>query len=243
MDVEFDKLILDQIVFELRFKDGFYYWDNCGKIWGEIAKIYPDPIRMEGASTQSASIVIEDRDFLRLGFGPDKINYFQTEPIFDMGLISKFAQSTFEIICNHLMVNTFTRIGNRFVFVLPVKDDNAIDEYFSQLQIIREDKIAANKFLKNPDGGQYKKRRFLFLFENNSHGYQISISSGNKKLKVRYPACFNEEQKIYSKESKILIFDIDCFTNTITDIKSLNPKEYIETEYTNLKENLFKLIR
>jgi len=42
MKIEFDKLIVERIILEVRFSRGFLYWDNCGKIWKNICEKWVD---------------------------------------------------------------------------------------------------------------------------------------------------------------------------------------------------------
>jgi hypothetical protein len=51
------KLLLEQMIFEVRFEHAFLYWDNSGKIFNELLKGWPTAT-VETVSTQEAKVHI-----------------------------------------------------------------------------------------------------------------------------------------------------------------------------------------
>ena len=51
------KLMIEQIIFEVRFEHAFLYWDNSGKIFNEILKGWPtatvETVALEGLRGRS----------------------------------------------------------------------------------------------------------------------------------------------------------------------------------------------
>ena len=57
----FDDLVLEQLTFELRFENGYLYWDNTGKTWKEILDKWPT-VKGETVNIQETHLLMPDED-------------------------------------------------------------------------------------------------------------------------------------------------------------------------------------
>lgn len=199
------KLLLEQMIFEVRFEHAFLYWDNSGKIFNEILKGWPTAT-VETVSTQEAKIIIKNKDEdLTLTFSPHQINFTQSFPggIKAMG---EFADYALPIISKQLDVHLFTRIGNRFIYV------NKVDDVQASIALLKKTgffSIPEDKFknigtsLKNP------VVKFTAVRDDDI-GYTFNMAHVSRKLEIKVPKPIKYDASAFITDG--LLVDIDFHT-------------------------------
>lgn len=114
--IEISKLLLEKVVFEVRYLKGYMYLDNSGKILNSIIDKYPtfknispDPLVGTALTMQEHSISMRfsfDRIIIDIDY-PDDLKFYR-----------ELANEIITLIANKLEITTFTRVGNRFFYFL-----------------------------------------------------------------------------------------------------------------------------
>ncbi len=76
--VRFDDLILERVIFEVRFPRGYLYWDNCGKIWLALSAEWPNLVAHE-VSPERAHLQLGD-ETIHLSFAHNRMGTHQDYP-------------------------------------------------------------------------------------------------------------------------------------------------------------------
>ena len=121
--IEISKLLLEKVVFEVRYLKGYMYLDNSGKILNSIIdkhptfkNISPDPLVGTALTMHEHSISVIfsfDKIIIDIDY-PDGSKFYR-----------ELANEIITLIANKLEITTFTRVGNRFFYFLPT---NKIEE-------------------------------------------------------------------------------------------------------------------
>ena len=71
---------LEQVIFQLRFSQGYLYLDRCGKILNEIGKDYPDWVVSNNVSPQGAALISNSNGCI-LNFSSAAIGFLHSDAI------------------------------------------------------------------------------------------------------------------------------------------------------------------
>lgn len=199
------KLLLEQMIFEVRFEHAFLYWDNSGKIFSEILKGWPtatvETVALEGAKM---IIKVKDED-LTVTFSPQQINFNQSFPggIKAMG---EFADYALPIISRHLDVHLFTRIGNRFIYV------NKVDNVQASIALLEKTgffSIPEDKFKKIGTSLNNPGVKFTAVRDNDVD-YTFNMAHVSRKLEIKVPKPIKYDASAFITDG--LLVDIDFHT-------------------------------
>jgi len=94
--IDIESLLLEQIVYEVRYKGGYLYWDNCGKIWSTLTSQHPE-LEAESVSPQNAKLVIKDES-LNISFSAERLNITHQFP-HNLKLFSEISELRSGLVC------------------------------------------------------------------------------------------------------------------------------------------------
>ncbi len=226
-----DSLILEQIILEVRFQHGYLYWDNCGKIWNDIFKKYPD-VEAESITAESASFIMKDSE-IGLKFSRGHINISQQYPE-NLKLFSEFSDSTINIITGYLNIDTFTRVGNRFFYTLKVNDSSEAMDLLKNAGFMN----CSDEKIKEI-GDHIKEPSVKFVITKSDdigHTFNFRYLDRKLELKIPRPVKFDTSQFI----NKVLSLDVDFYTQKPVDLAILNAKDLTKNNKRNI-EKYFKI--
>ncbi len=106
MSFNFDDLIIESIILEARFTNGFLYWDNCGKIWKQICEMWPE-LAMKKVSPDEANFAIGNEG-LALKFNNANIHLSQSYPDNSLKLFKEIAREAIPLIAKYLELTVFS---------------------------------------------------------------------------------------------------------------------------------------
>ncbi len=229
-----DNSVLEKAVFEVRFEKGFLYWDNCGKIWREIISKWPD-LKAESISPERAQLSSKKHSFF-LRFNANSIDVTQEYPD-NTSFFREFTEDSIRIISTYLEVKTFTRVGNRFIYILPIKDSNESIELLKKTGFFNVPVVKLSKL-----GTSVQEPRIKFIInKDNDISYIFNLAYIKRELELKLP------KPIVADTSKFistgLIIDIDCCTLKPVDLSILNCGELIRTNERNFDFMLTELFK
>jgi hypothetical protein len=215
------KLFLEQVIFQVRFKKGFLYWDRTGRIWRRLSETWDlSEIKVD---TQNALFMIKG-DKIQLGFDPDNINTTQSVPESDLKNYSKFTHNAVSIVTEELEIEEFTRVGNRFKFLYPLEKASDVSEICEKSGIIKifpeKLKFSDEKSAVTLLGSQFR------ISEESGMNYGVRLGYMDRKVEFDLPKLVTvKEDKIIRKA---LVIDIDRYTDKLCDKKTLDCQKLIE---------------
>jgi len=228
----FDKLIIESIILETRFGDGYLYWDRCGKIWKNICEKWPD-MEMNIVGPEKAVFKIIDEG-LQLKFSPVDIHLSQEFPK-SLKMFKEIAKSAIPLISDSIDVTLFNRIGNRIIYLYPTENVKIAETLFREFGLLnlKNDQIKAF-------GNEWKTPKVRFRIEEEKIGYTFEIFPFSRILNFEPPKPLKIDKSEFVENG--ILFNIDYHIDKVTELSMLDFSDLIDTVQKNLKYNLFKLI-
>ena len=233
MKVEFDKLIIERIVLELRFSGGYLYWDNCGKIWRDIFKKWED-FEMKQVSPEKAVFRMKNED-LELSFNDKTIIINQNYPRSSLKTFIEIAEKAIPIILGFLDIKTLSRIGNRIFYLFPTTDIKEATDIVKNTGLLNIPEEKINLF-----GDTFEEPRVQFHIKTEDIGYRFNIQAVSRKLTMEVPQPIKIDDSLFI--DNFVLFDIDYYTLKEVDLSISDFKALIKQVQKNLSTNLHKLI-
>ncbi len=233
MAINFDKLIVERIVLEVRFSRGFLYWDNCGKIWKAICEKWTD-LEMVTVNPEKAEFKMKGED-LDLRFSQKGIRLSQYYPPSNLKLFKEVAKEAIPLIAKFLDIKSFSRVGNRIFYLRPTADMKESSDIItsSELLNISEDKIKLF-------GDSLEEPGIQFVVQDEDVAYRLNMRAISRKLTLEVPKPIKVDGTKFV-ENAVLI-DIDYFTKKSVDLATTDFGYLIDQVQKSLKQNLSKLV-
>jgi hypothetical protein len=233
MKIEYDKLIIERIILELRFSHGFLYWDNCGKIWKNICEKWVD-LKMIEVTPDKAIFNIQDQG-LQLKFSQKDIHLSQDYPPSSLKLFKEVAKEAIPLIANFLEIRSFSRIGNRIFYLYTTANLKEAEDIIKSIKLLSlsDDKIKSF-------GDNLSEPRIGFKIQNEDVGYTFNISSISRTLNVELPKPLKVDSSKFITDA--VVIDVDYFTRKSVDLSLTDFADLINIVQKNLKHNLTKLL-
>lgn len=234
--IEFNQFALEKVVFEVRYVRGYLYLDNCGKILNSILDKYPtfknispDPLGGTSLIMSEHNISIRflnDRTIVEVDY-PDGLKIYR-----------EVTNDIISFISKELEITTFTRVGNRFFYVVPIKEIEEANEIFrgAELFTIPDEKLSIfGKTFKEPEV------KFVSNDEDGGIGYIVRLATISRVFEVPR----NKPLKIeFSKHSQTgILIDIDYFTLKPVDLSILNCDDLIKSNEHRLSKMIPTLFK
>lgn len=224
---DIETLVLEQIVCEVRFKRGYLYWDNCGKIWSHLTSKIVD-LDMETVSPQEAKLSIKNES-LNISFSHERLSITQHQPSSNLKIFTEVCDIAFKEVTDLLEIETLTRIGNRFFYILKVSDSNESLEYMKKLGCFIDIDKKTEKFgeiIKDP------QIRFT-INKGEEKGYIVNIHHEERNLTISLPKFVKYDASQFL--SKVLKIDIDFFTIKPVDCSIVKSSDLIQKNSREIK--------
>lgn len=116
----------EQVVFQLRYGQGYSYLDRCGRILNEIEKNYPEWVVSNSISPQGSAL-LSISNGCQLNFSSTSIDLslrrdVNDDPITEQNIsdLHKQIDEMTTFICDRLDVSQVLRIGFRMIFSIPM---------------------------------------------------------------------------------------------------------------------------
>lgn len=228
----FDDLILEKVIFEVRFHNGYLYWDNCGKIWRAITDTWPNLVA-RNVTPERAHFQLSEEG-IDISFSHNRMGTDQDHPK-KLDIYKKFTKDSFHIILEGIQVNTFSRVGNRYQYTLRFDDDNEVVKFFTSYGFLDiHEKI-------NNIGKNIKEPSVRFIIEKDDISITINISFFRRNIELTIPKPIKVDTSEFIKQG--ILFDIDFFSTKRVERGIFDVEEFINTHERNCRrviETLFK---
>ncbi|MBI5633363.1 MAG: hypothetical protein HZA15_07800 [Nitrospirae bacterium] len=231
----FSDLLLEQLTLELRFENAFLYIDKCGSILRDIFAKYPSATA-ESVAVNETKIVLPDTQ-ISLAFSPARIVLNQQYPsgISDIGEFGDFA---IDRICKTLEISAYTRVGNRFIYILKIDDEKESLELMKNTGFfnIPQEKVSQM-------GDTLKSANIKFqITRDDEVGYGISLGHVNRTLNLLQlpkPIKYDASKFILSG----LAVDVDFYTMKPVDSGNVKAHELIKKNIKDMESLISGLLK
>jgi hypothetical protein len=230
----FSDLVLEQLVLELRYENGYLYWDNSGKIWREILSKWPFA-KADTINVKDAKIVIPEKE-ISLIFSSERIVLTQNYAagVTDMG---EFGDSAVSTIRELLDISVFTRIGNRFIYMLKLPDEKE-----SLDLILRTGFFAIPQGKVSNVGDSVKSPAVRFqIIKGDDMGYGIRLEHTNRTLNIQLPKPIKVDRTKFITSG--LMVDIDFYTLKPIECGNVRVHELIKKNHREMELLITGLFR
>lgn len=228
--MNFGDFYLNRVILELNYDEGYLYWDNCGATNLEIRKKFPNWIWQK--STTELSAFRENKKRMELLFNIQQIRFIQDE-VDNLNQFKEAATEITPIILQHLQIDTFSRIGNRFIYVSPLDNIEKGREIIQKSRLIEIPKEKLSLFGENP-----AKAGFRLFIKNGDLQYRIEITTIKR---IERSGIGKIDEKFFPELG--LRVDVDFVMIKKVNASDFSSSEFIQGNYKFLESNLIKFIR
>lgn len=227
--MHFDDLQLNRVILELRYDEGYLYWDKYGAVLLDILRKFPE-WKWGLVSTELTRLENHTRN-MELVFNYMNIRFIQNE----VENLNKFKESAGEItplIVEKLEIKKFKRVGNRYLYVFPLESPDQGKEIIQKSSLIEipEEKLVLF-------GGKPTKTAFVVHIENENYHYRIELV-GIERLEV--PKNIKIDEQFNPKYG--LRVDVDIATLNEVNVSDFDCSDFLQSNKKFLENNIVKFI-
>lgn len=228
--MNFSDLRLNRVILELRYDEGFLYWDKCGATILEIQKKFPE-WKWDSVTTDLAGLKNLQRK-MELVFNYGSIRFIQNK-VENLSQFKEATEGITPLIVEKLEIEKFKRVGNRYLYIFPLENPEQGKKIIQKSSIIEIPKGKLALF-----SGEPTKTAFVVHLENENFHYRIELV-GIERLEV--PENIKIDKEFDPKYG--LRVDIDIATLKEIKASSFDCGEFIQSNKKFLEKNLIKLIQ
>lgn len=218
-----------RITIEVRYETAFLYWDNSGKVLGEMADGYAD-LQIRNVSVSNVACDLWEQG-LSFSFDNEKAYVIQEFPD-KLGTFYEFTTRLINLIQKFLQVQTFTRVGCRPVHSFRAKSP----EEAATLMQKALGGTAKTDHLK-PFGTDVTE--VMLRVEDESRGHMLHVSNMPRKVPIKVSRPFALDVKGFDTEA--IVLDVDAYTKKIVVGPQLDVRDFVVATLKNIDGNLFTL--
>lgn len=224
-------LTLEKVIFEVKYKNGFLYWDRCGSVWRDVSQKWPG-IKMLSVAPEKAQFVLEEQAITFM-FNHNLANISQDSPA-DLKFFTEFTQYTIPLVTERFEVSIYDRIGNRFIYMAPMEQSEQAIELLKRAQLL----TVPSEKLKTY-GETFDEPAVKIILKGKDVGYIIRVSYMTRELEVMVPKPVKFDATAFIKRG--LSIDIDCYTLRPVDVGVVDSEDLIKINERNVRKMIADL--
>ncbi|HSZ77196.1 MAG TPA: hypothetical protein VK775_07335 [Chthoniobacterales bacterium] len=231
--MQFSELTLEKIILEVRYGISYLFWDNSGKVMMQISAKYPQfELRDAKLSNVQSDWWSEG---IVLSFSHEKADVTQDYPAnLDTfkgvcGVLCDTLRSAFE-------VRTFTRVGVRYIFILPTKSREEARDLVSKMALLS---VKAER-LRPFGNGKVEEQQVLIRYEDDDRGFLFRIGQIQREPQLKIARPFVVDTGKFTQNA--ILFDVDCYTRKPLDPPIFMPSDFIRVTHKTVESSLLPLL-
>ena len=254
--------ILQKLVFELRYKYGFTYLDQCGRTVNKIMREQPEWILRSDVPNPQNAPLISIRNTCSFNFSALKLSFDLEMPLGgeplaerDVAEFTVQVDSVSAIVIDYLGLKDFTRIGLRVWYLFPADSEEDAEKWLQELGC-----CSISDELLSAFGGEMKgtgvtvsvsgeDRKFRVAF--NGVERQANVDLGEGILNIRASSLSKDQDKFLREQIRTkrrmlhnpeyaAMIDVDAF---LDDPPSVEPQDFIEKSMKQVSANLLSALK
>ena len=222
-------LRLQRAILEVRYDRGSLYWDKSGSTILNIQQKFPE---WTWEDTTGERVVLRNTSHqMEMNFGYAKMTFIQ-HYVDNLDPLKSVSDDLIPIVVSNLQIAKFVRIGNRYLYILPLKSTDEGKKILAESQAIIIPEQCLSIY-----GKDAAKDRFTYYVHVEDFSYRLELAIVER---TRIPGKMPLNEK-YDPELGLRV-DIDIAK--VNDVESFTFKasDFIEKNDTFLRGNLMKLI-
>ena len=220
--INIEQLELEKLIFEVRYNKGLIYLDRSGIVMNIIMDNYPEFTNFSVGNINEGVSLISYNPYIAVNIRFDRI-------IVDIQFPSTSELKNYYEICDYAInmiseefeVSTFTRVGNRFIYIYPLEDNKEVDNI-----IIENGPFSIDKGKLAYLGDEFTQPEFKVVMSDEEIGHTLRINSIFDREKEIEKRPFKIDTPEFAQKNGIQI-DIDFFTKKEIDLSGLVCSELI----------------
>lgn len=173
--MKFKDLLLQKIVFEARYKQGYRFLDRCGETMIEVENKIEGWIAGEAVPT--GGYMVNEAENMFFTFNSSKLDIAQHyADISNYKNFIDYSYKFFDIAKKNLGLKEYSRFGLRYWFLSPVDSAEKGRKLLHKSHIFRENKEVEDIF-----GKKVKDKSSVIVLEEEGKGIRISLALALKK--------------------------------------------------------------
>lgn len=168
--MKFKDLLLQKIVFEVRYKQGYRYLDRCGETMIDAENKIKGWIAGEAAPTGGR--MVNTTENMLFSFNSSKLDLSQHyADINDYKNFVNYSIKFFDLVSKNLGLKEYLRFGLRYWFLYPVDSAQIGRELLHKSHLFGDDKNVEGIF-----GKKVKDKSVVIVLEEEGKGARISLA-------------------------------------------------------------------
>lgn len=228
----FSDFLLNKVVFEIRYAQGYQFWDKGGALLYKIEQEIQDLVAEK--RNQDEYLLRNSKLKLAVTYGWNKL-WIEQVGVDNLNQLKKHSDLLWKIISGNLQIPKISRVGNRFWFVLPTKSAKEAEG------LITEAKIFGAKVEKcSIFGTEVVTRDFTVVVKDGDIESRIACGSASRKPDSELDK--DAEFLKYNPLDAVLV-DVDIYTTKNLSVDKFMPSEFIQSSFKRIENNLVNLFK
>lgn len=222
---------VDSQVCEARMPQNFLFWDLSGRLWTEMARVFPN---LKAVNANPAHTEFEEGDFLLVAEpGVLRVTAKGTVALDEF---LKRAAGFFEVGIEVLGFELFERLGYRIVFLREFPSIRAACEAFADLKVLSLPAEPPPFGIKEPPSALDTR----ITWESEETGTIMGLRAERRNVEPQIPWELRGQIKATGSERFLLVIDVDRYTRKRMVRDQLSVYEWITTSHKLIRRSLEK---
>jgi len=231
--ISFDHLKLHRGVLELRYSNGYRYWDVCGKCILEIRSKLRNELDFQQLSgAEECVLKFKSDPRARASFGFRHMTVSGTH-LRNIDLFKENGPVIFDIVRENLGIKHLDRVGFRLWYVHATKTSDEAEKMVINLALFN---VAAERFIGFGD----KVDSIIPSIIVSNQARKVTITIGAAKREESPVPTLAPDDEEYSPQNCVLA-DIDFYQENV-DPGTLNLEQFIHSCQKTVKDNIATLL-
>lgn len=229
-------------VIELRYENGFRFWDRAGELTQEVTKSVPS---LKVKAAEPGQVNLESKNVglsAVLGMNTSNVNLVKLDGVSKTAFYKTFnpaAKITVDRIISVLDLVELSRLGNRYQFFAPVKD---MDDAFAKMEEISKKRNLGNNFFSGITDSRIDKQKYkecTIRFESETIGFYLQLKPFLHKIEIdNIPSILPH----LPQPQQMLVFDLDIYTLSPMPTNKLLVEEWLDSNLRLIEARILPLI-
>lgn len=225
---------LRRVVCEVRYEDAFLLFDRTGAIFHSLKQSFTN-LKVTNATPTSSTFESKEGTIV-VEIGQSRL---VSDRVTDFEKFGEACRKFFSDITSHLEITSFTRVGLRLVYFLPLPLELPASSAVGQL------KLLALSTEKERFKASATPTEVLMRWQGQSTGTMIRLAGEMGVLDIELPPEVETEKRAVRKDVNSVILDVDHYTVAPVLVGQWNPLFWIPSAAHLIKKecnNIFEEI-
>jgi hypothetical protein len=232
-DVLFSDLTLEKAIIEMRYSYNPIFWDSSGKVVLPILAKSPN-FKLQDVKANNVQYGWW-QEGLAFNFNHEKADVVQDFPA-NLDHFKTLCTDLNQALRNEMGVTAYSRIGNRFLYLLATKNSEAATELMEKIGMLRLDLAKLQPFGE----GKIRSQNLSFTHEGDDKGFIFRMANISRQAEIQAPRPFAIDTSKFSTDG--LLLDVDFFTKKPVDSITFAPKDFIRINQRTLEIGILPLL-